>query len=199
MRHLLLLFLITFSSTLFAQVEIRPFLGMNFSDVTKSPDGRSSQAKIGYQIGGSVMVGNKFHLNPGISYFSRSTEFSSTDNVNVDQTIEGVLIPLLVGYRLVDPTTEPFLNVRIFGGPALVFLTTTELDDNQLNEQVNWNDNQWGAQLGAGVDVSIFFVDLTYEFGLTDNLSSAEGLGDITDIRQNTFIVNGGVRLSFSR
>jgi hypothetical protein len=198
MRHLLIIALILSSSTLFAQVEIRPFLGMNFSDVSKTPDQTSSQAKIGYQVGASVMIGNRFHLNPGISYFSRSTEFSQTGDVNFDQTLEGVLIPILVGYRFVDPTTEPFFNFRLYGGPSMVFLTTTKFTDEGPKEGVDWNDTQWGAQLGAGVDVSIFFVDLTYEFGLTDNLDGSNAPG-FTDIRQNTFIINAGVRLSFSR
>ncbi|MEM9051035.1 MAG: outer membrane beta-barrel protein [Bacteroidota bacterium] len=185
--------------SLYSQVEIRPFLGMNFSNVTESPDGTSTQAKLGGQIGTSVMIGNQFHLNPGIAWFSRSTEFSATGDLNLDQTVEGVIIPLLVGYRFVDPTTEPFLNVRVFGGPSMMFLTTTELDNNEVNETVDWSDNQWGAQLGAGVDISIFFADFIYEFGLTDVGGGSGESSSFTDFRQNTFIINAGVRLSFSR
>lgn len=186
--------------TVEAQVEIRPFLGMNFSNVSDSPDGASTQAKIGGQIGASVMIGNSLHLNPGIAYFTRSTEYSSAGNVNVDQTIEGVSIPILVGYRFVDPTTEPFLNFRVFGGPSVMFLTTTKYSDGEVNEAVNWNDSQWGAQLGAGLDLSIFFVDVVYEFGLTNTHDGGEGVFEnFTEIKQNTFIINAGVRLSFSR
>jgi hypothetical protein len=186
-----------------AQVEIRPFLGANFSDVSKTSDGTSTKAKLGGQIGASLMIGNRFHLNPGIAYFSRSTEFSTSDNFQTDQTVEGVIIPILVGYRLVDPTTEPFFNFRLFAGPSLMFLTTTKYDNGDFNDVVDWNDTQWGAQLGAGLDVSIFFVDFTYEFGLTntnDGLSGDSGLvGNFSEVKQNTFIVNAGVRLSFSR
>lgn len=186
-----------------AQVEIRPFLGVNFSDVRETTDGNSTKAKLGGQIGASLMIGNNFHLNPGIAYFSRSTEFSSSDNFNTDQKIEGVIIPILVGYRFVDPTTEPFLNFRVFAGPSVMFLTTTEYDNGEYNDQVNWNSNQWGAQVGAGLDVSIFFVDFTYEFGLTnanDGLKGDNGLANnFGEVKQNTFLINAGVRLSFSR
>ncbi len=149
------------------------------------------------------MIGNRFHLNPGIAYFSRSTEYSSSGNVNVDQTVEGVTIPILVGYRFVDPTTEPLLNFRLQAGPSLMFLTTTKYDNGDINDAVNWNDSQWGAQIGAGLDVSIFFLDVIYEFGLTntnDGLKENSGVFEnFTDFKQNTFIINAGVRLSFSR
>ncbi len=193
-----------FASAAYSQVEIRPFIGMNFSNVTDSPDGTSTQAKVGGQIGASALIGNRFHLNPGISWFSRTTEYSSTGDANIDQSVQGVLIPLLVGYRFVDPTTEPFLNVRVYAGPSMMFLTTTEYDNGELDDRVDWNSTMWGGQLGVGVDLSIFFVDLTYEVGLTnthDGISEdPDGLFDgFTEIKQNTFIVNAGVRLSFSR
>ena len=176
---------------------------MNFSNVSDSPNGTDTQAKIGGQIGANVMIGNRFHLNPGIAYFTRSTEFSSSGDVNLDQTVEGVTIPILIGYRFVDPTTEPFLNFRLSAGPSLMFLTTTKYDNGEATEAVNWNDSQWGAQIGAGLDISIFFIDAGYEFGLTnthDGLKEDSGFfEDFGKIKQNTFIINAGVRLSFSR
>lgn len=203
MKNLFATALFLFSLSAMSQVEIRPFLGFNFSNVTKSPDGTSTQAKLGSQIGSHVMIGHRLHFNPGIAWFSRSTEYSSSNDVNVDQTVQGVIIPLLVGYRFVDPTTEPFANFRLFAGPSMMFLTKTEYDNGELNERVDWNSNQWGAQLGAGLDISIFFIDFTYEFGLTnthDGISESEGLFEnFSEIKQNTFIVNAGVRLSFSR
>jgi len=198
MKYFVTLLAILCLNTLQAQVEIRPFLGINLSDVTESPDQTSTQAKLGIQVGSSVMIGNKLHLNPGIAWFSRSTEFSVAGNLNVDQTVEGVIIPLLVGYRFVDPTTEPFLNLRVFGGPSMMFLTTTEISNDEVNESIDWSENQWGAQIGAGIDVSIFFADIAYEFGLT-NTAEGNTSSSFNDFRQNTFLVNVGVRLSFSQ
>lgn len=203
MKKIALLSGILFLSTLaYSQVEIRPYLGFNFSNVSKTPDGTSTQAKVGGQIGASLMIGDRFHLNPGIAYFSRSTEFSSKDDPNIssDLLINGVSIPLLVGYRFVDPSSEPLLNVRVYAGPSLMFLTKNELsgaDDNAIN----WNDTQWGGQVGAGLDILIFFLDLSYEFGLTNTIDGTDNntIDDFTDIKNNTFYVNAGVRLSFSR
>jgi hypothetical protein len=203
MKNLITLGLLVLAIPLFSQVEIRPMVGFNFSNVTKSPDGTSTQAKLGAQFGSHVMIGNRFHLNPGIAWFSRATEYSSSSDVDVDQTVQGVIIPLLVGYRFIDPTTEPFLNFRLFAGPSMMFFTKTEYNDGVLDEAVDWKQNQWGAQIGLGLDIAIFFVDAVYEFGLTnthDGISEIEGVFDnFSEIKQNTFIVNAGVRLSFSR
>jgi len=186
-----------------AQVEIRPYLGMNFSNVSKTPDGASTQAKIGGQIGASLMIGNRFHLNPGIAYFTRTTEYVYSDNpeLDTDLVINGVSIPILVGYRFIDPTTEPVFNFRLYAGPSLMFLTKQEFSGDVENESVNWKDNQWGGQLGAGLDIFIFFLDVSYEFGLTDTFDGGENntISEFTKVKNNTFYVNAGVRLSFSR
>ncbi|HKK39534.1 MAG TPA: porin family protein, partial [Cryomorphaceae bacterium] len=161
MKTFLSLVFLTAFITCQAQLEIRPFIGANLSNVSEAPDGTSTKAKLGGQIGASLMIGNRFHVNPGIAYFRRSTEFSTTENINTDQTMEGVIIPLLVGYRFIDATEEPFFNFRVYAGPSLMFLTTTEYDDDILNEEVDWNSSSWGAQVGAGIDLSIFFLDVT--------------------------------------
>lgn len=186
-----------------AQVEIRPFLGANFSNVSKTPDGASTQAKIGGQIGASLMIGNRFHLNPGIAYFSRTTEyvFSDSPELDADLLINGVSIPILVGYRFVDPTSEPLFNFRLYAGPSLMFLTKNEFSGDTENDIIDWNNTLWGGQVGAGIDLFIFFVDVSYEFGLTDTFDGGENntISDFTKVKNNTFYVNAGVRLSFSR
>jgi len=204
MKKTITLLLLSFLTTAaIAQVEIRPYLGMNFSNVSKTPDGASTQAKIGGQIGASLMIGNRFHLNLGISYFTRTTEYvySDSPDLDTDLLVNGVSIPLLVGYRFVDPTTEPVFNFRLYAGPSLMFLTKKEFSGGVENETVNWKDNQWGGQVGAGLDIFIFFIDLSYEFGLTDTFDGGENntISDFTKVKNNTFYVNAGVRLSFSR
>lgn len=181
-----------------AQIEIRPFTGINFSDVTRTPDDTGSQAKLGVQVGGSLMIGNKLYVQPGIAWFSRSTEFSQAGATNFDQTINGVIIPVPVGYRFVDPTTSPLFNFRVFAGPAVMFLTKTEFSEGALNETVNWEDSQWGAMAGVGIDIAIFFVEAAYEWGLTNAATPKSGSG-FSDFRSNTFMLNLGVRLTLAR
>ncbi len=183
-----------------AQLEIRPFAGVNFSSVSETRDGESTRAQPGYQFGANLLIGNRFFLQPGIAYFSRSTEFTTADNLSYDQDIQGVYIPLLVGVRFVDPTTEPTINGRFFAGPSLMFLTKSGYSDGLREDEVDWNNTNWGASFGLGLDVSVFFIDLGYEFGLT-NLADVRG-GPITTwdgFKANTFFINAGLRLALTR
>lgn len=195
---LLALAFISFSFAAYSQVEVRPYIGANFSNVSKTQDGLSTQAKLGGQLGVGLQFGNRIYFNPQIAYFSRSTEFTyKGSNIKTDQDINGVIIPLLVGVRLIDIDNDPLINLRVFGGPSLTFLTKKEFTDNVIDESVDWNSTQWGAQLGAGLDVSIFFVDASYEWGLSKTAKPAEG-SNFKDVKNNTFYISAGVRLRFA-
>ncbi len=162
-----------------------------------------TKAKLGYQFGAGLMIGNRLYINPFIAYFSRKTEYSTTSqdvlDLTFDQTISGVFIPVLVGYRFLDPTDDPMVNFRIFAGPSFMYLSTTKYDSGEANESIDWNKSQWGAEVGAGLDISMFFVDLGYEFGLTNSNDGLTGENNVftsfTEVKQNTFYVNVGIRL----
>lgn len=202
-KSLLFLALISFAVSGYSQFEIRPFIGANFSNVSKAPDGISTKAKIGSQVGVGVMFGHQFYFNPQISYFWRSTEFSfagdnnGSNSIKADQKISGVSIPLLVGFKFVDAANDPFFNVRVFGGPSMLFMTNQEFTNKEVDKTVDWKTTQWSAQLGVGLDVSIFFVDAAYEFGLTKTNKPIDG-SNIKDLKNNTFYINAGVRLKFA-
>lgn len=198
-KSILVLVFISFAFAGYSQVEVRPFLGANFSNVSETQNGVSTKAKLGGQIGVGLQFGNRFYFNPQIAYFSRSTEFSYKDNLNIntEQKVSGVSIPLLLGLRVIDLASDPLVNVRIFGGPSLLFLTHKEFTNEGIDETVDWNTTQWGAQLGAGLDVSIFFVDASYEWGLSKT-NKYEAGSNFKDVKNNTFYINAGVRLLFA-
>jgi hypothetical protein len=186
-----------------AQVEIRPKVGLNFSNVTETPEGYDNKAKLGFQVGVNVLIGERLYVQPGISYFSRSTEFSNDNDVNfdTDQDVSGVRVPVFVGFRFVDPDNDALFNARIFAGPTFTYFTQYEFTNEGLDEQVDWNTTHFGAEVGAGVDISIFFIDASYEFGLTKNYeSTGEGVenttGDFDNIKSNTFFISAGLRFA---
>lgn len=201
MRKLILFAaLLLFGLSAYSQVEIRPFVGANFSNVSKTHNNVETKANIGSQVGASVMFGHQLYFNPSISYFWRSTEYSFTgsQSIKTDQKVSGVSIPLLVGFKFIDAANDPFINARIFGGPSMMFMSTQKYTNKVVNESVDWNKTQWAAQLGAGLDISIFFVDVAYEFGLSKMNDPMNG-SNIKDIKNNTFFVNAGLRLKFAR
>jgi hypothetical protein len=83
--------------------------------------------------------------------------------------------------------TESSLGLRVFGGGSAFFLTG--VSDN-LNKS-DFNSTNWGVFAGVGADISIIFIDLTYEWSVT-NLQK-----NITDIdfgKTNGVFLTVGIR-----
>lgn len=197
---MVLAFLIGFTAN--AQVEIKPTIGLNLSNVNSAPSGTKTTAKTGYQFGGSLMFGDRLYLSPGILYYRQVTRYvienpnnNSTTLVTSDEKIAGVKIPVLLGYRFIDPSNDPLFNLRLFAGPTVLFNTSNKFSEGVINDEVNWKKNSWGAQLGAGIDVAFLFVEVGYEFGLSNKYEGDSAYENFKDIKHNTFVVNFGLRL----
>ncbi len=190
--------LISFTAS--AQLEIKPTVGINLSNVSSSLDGTQTKAKVGYQFGGSLMFGSRIYLSPGIFYYQQVTEFvqdkpdGSTIAITSDEKIAGVKIPVLLGVKLIDPESDPLINFRVFAGPSVLFNTTNKFSDGFGNDQIKWKKNTWGAQIGAGVDVAILFLEAGYEFGLSSTYEGDAALENLKDAKHNTFVLNAGLR-----
>jgi len=153
-----------FFSCLSAQT-IKPAIGMNFTDFSKNPVGGEYKAKVGYQVGGSVAWGSKWYVEPGIFYVGKSTEFSSSNGSLPDQdqlTISGLRIPVAIGINLLG-NGKSTIGVRGFGGVSGFFITSVS-DDFEDNVK----KNNFGLFAGAGVDFWKLFVDVSYEWSLTN-------------------------------
>lgn len=189
-----------FSVAAKAQLEIKPTVGINLSNVNSAPNGTKTSAKMGYQFGGSLMFGDRLYLSPGIFYFQQVTQYvidnpdNSTTLVTSDEKIAGVKIPLLVGYRLIDPENDPLVNLRVFAGPSVLFNTSNKFSEGVINDEVNWKKNSWGAQIGAGVDLAFLFAEVGYEFGLSSTYEGDSASENFKDVKHNTFVFNAGVR-----
>jgi len=177
-----------FFSCLSAQT-IKPGIGMNFTDFSKNPVGGEYKAKVGYQIGGSVAWGSKWYIEPGIFYVGKSTEFSSSNGNLPDQdelTISGIRIPVAVGINLLG-NGKSTIGVRGFGGLSAFFITSTSDD---FEDQVK--KSNFGLFAGAGVDFWKLFVDVSYEWSLT-NVQKDVNTIDVGNSR--SLYISAGLRL----
>lgn len=150
-----------------AQTTIKPGVGMNFTDFSKNITGVGDfTAKPGWQLGGSVAFGKKFYFEPGIFYTAKSTEFQSSNSlVQPDQktNVNGIRIPLAVGLNLIG-NEKTLVSLRGFGGVSGFFLTGVGEDlDKDDFEKFNF-----GVFAGAGIDFWKLFLDVSYEWSLTN-------------------------------
>jgi len=103
MKQMILLLSMVFAATaLTAQVEIKPTIGVNFSNITKDPDNGSASGQTGWQFGGSIEYGNKVYGELGVLYVQESAEFTSNnpDFEDIDFSQKGFRIPLSIGWNI---------------------------------------------------------------------------------------------------
>ena len=175
----------------FSQVTIKPAAGLNFTDFSKdgAPGGKA-QAKVGWQLGGSVAFGNKFYWEPGLFYVGKSTEFTSTltSTSDVKTSFSGIRIPLNVGYQLIG-NEKSAATLRIFGGISGFFITSSDyIDKDSLNTSI------FALHAGAGVDIWKLFVDFSYEWSMTNIQNDIHAI-DLGKTR--TVFINAGIRINF--
>ncbi len=111
------------------------------------------------------------------------------ETIKFNTEMSGINIPVMVGYHLLGKGAGAF-GLRVFGGASVLILT--KVDALELTKD-DFNKASWGVFLGAGLDFSILFLDVKYEWALTDVSSvSSFNVGKAT-----TLFINAGVRLSF--
>ena len=170
-----------------AGVTIKPTVGINLTNVSKLPNG-SAQAQVGWQIGGSVMLGHLVYIEPGVFYVGKSTQFTNTAANSIAKiNLNGIRIPVSVGVNLLGDNKPP-VGVHIFGGGSVFIITST--GDDLPKSLVN--TTSWGLHAGAGLDLFMFFLDLSYEWSLTN---IQKDISQIDVGKTRTFFINAGVRL----
>lgn len=172
-----------------AQVAIKPALGVNVTDFSKSPATGDYKGRVGYQIGGSVAIGKKVYFEPGLFYVKKTTEYVPEGTTNFDDLkydISGFRVPLTVGFNLVGNSASTF-GLRGFGGVSAFFLS----DIKNLDKD-DFNKASWGTYLGLGVDIAFLFAEASYEWSLTNIQKNVE---DIDVGKSRSLFVNAGVRL----
>ena len=172
-----------------AQVVIKPAIGVNATDFSKEPATGEYKGRAGFQIGGSVAIGNKVYFEPGIFYVKKTTEYvdENTQGLNdQDFNISGIRVPLTVGFNLLGSQSAP-IGLRGFGGVSAFFLA----DIKDLNKD-DFNTASWGTYVGLGLDITILFVEASYEWSLTNVQKNIQNI-DVGKSR--SLFVNAGIRI----
>jgi len=173
----------------YAQLEIKPAIGLNFTNFSEDPVTGKTSAKVGWQLGGTVAMGDKLYGEGGIFWTYKSTEYTEdATEYTFNTEISGIRIPAMIGYHLMGKSGDG-ISLRGFGG-ASVFIVT-KVNALELTKD-DFNKASWGVFLGAGLDISMFFIDLKYEWSLTE-VSSVTSF-DVG--KSKSLFVNAGIRLS---
>ncbi|MBS4058787.1 MAG: PorT family protein [Bacteroidetes bacterium] len=176
MKKLFLLFvgllLINIAS---AQFSIGPKIGYMSTKLSTDINEIESDLKDGLIFGAFVRLGDKFYIQPEINWYTSSTVFKrpqlqSLSPFEQEIKLDNIQIPLFVGVKLLD---LKLVNLRATGGVTANFVVNKSIStfdgDNYINpiKESDINDIHWGLQVGAGVDVLMFTLDVQYIAGMS--------------------------------
>jgi len=125
--------------------------------------------KAGYLVGAWARIGALgFNFQPELYYTSKNIniEGANANGTEVNKAkFTSIDVPLLLGAKV-----GAFgLGGRFYGGPVFSFTVNKDQNINQALGNVtrlNYKDANYGIQVGAGLDIKDFSVDLRYEGGL---------------------------------
>jgi opacity protein-like surface antigen len=192
MKKVILLLMVAayFVSTANAQTTLKPHVGLNFTDF--SVTGGEASGKAGFLAGLSVAFGKKIYFEPGLQYVQKSSEITTTSTIpnwDPNTKLSGFRVPVAVGINLLGSEKTTF-SLRGFGGASAFFITdvSDNIDDDNINK------TNFGVFAGAGLDVWKVFVDLSYEWSLTN---IQEDVSTVEVGKTRSLFLNAGFRFNF--
>ena len=186
---LLALFVMFISGSVFAQISLRPQVGINFPQVTEEIVEGKWKGNVGYQFGLDVQIGGTIYIQPGLNFQSLNLTIDDVGDLSVSR----INIPIMVGFRLFEGEDSKAFGLRGFAGPNFAINVNEDLDDSFSSiTKDNIKNSQISALVGAGADLSIFFIDVAYKIGLTKFFEDINN-----DANKHIFFVNAGLRIGF--
>ena len=154
-----------------------------------------------------VGLGKKLYIQPELLYNIQKKNYNLTIQdaisgqvtLNKIANINTVEVPILVGYKLLD---LKILNLRAFAGPDIKFNAGSSLEFNKITSG-NFDTKSLvsdikaanlGLQIGAGVDVLMFALDVKYTL-INDMYTTKLANVSLTNLPPSTFVISLGWKL----
>jgi hypothetical protein len=171
---------------------INPQAGLTASHRSNDPGDLSTSGRVGWSLGGNIRLGGKAYIAPGVYFQRTNIQLSQKDTVSTG-TVEDILgvqsihVPLLVGVNMSSNANGPGLGFRLFGGPALTIVQKVDANDFGITKD-DYKSSSVGIQAGAGLDLAVLTVDVSYEAALGKVLKDS-------DAKQQTIRAALGLKL----
>gem|GEM_PF-457894 len=170
---LLFTFLMVLAAQLPAQVVVNPKVGINFSGFKGDIKDFQAESRVGWNAGIDLRFGESaFYFTPGLHYYSFTAELQKNsnlqDNIQLEEntSIQSLRAPLNLGIRLTGEGGLMALHAR--GGIVPSYTLSVQEKENFDLDIDDLNRFNYGANVGLGLDIAIFTVDVNYEFGLSE-------------------------------
>lgn len=197
MRHVLTLMIAASAAltcTPSTAQEVHLSAGYNGSNVQKAGE-EGWIGRGGYMFGADLKLGQRWFLQPGVHFMVRNLNFTYATAADIPAqefkyTERSLRVPLMLGLNLMDPATDPAINVSLMGGPTALIGLSSQLDQNSLDVQTR--GTQWYIGFAGEVSLGFFFVNAGYDLAMS-NVFSGERFA--TNPKVNFYHIAAGVRL----
>lgn len=189
----LLLATVLISATMYGQFHIGPQIGYTTSDLSYNMNNIKASMQSNMVIGVFMRIGNKIYLQPEINYITQGSVFkfpSSGSIPPVEQKVQlkSIQIPLSLGAQVIN---LKIIKLRVFAGATANFVTNKIIDPvtdapKDYLQPDNFKNVNFQYQIGAGVDILMFALDVKYYGGISNLVN-----GSVKYNSANTTI-NGG-------
>lgn len=142
--------------------------GVNFNDLIDSAAELESSMGAGYNLGVSYKRGRFLYWEIGARYNWRSFYMSQMENQTKDfLTVSNLDIPLTGGVNITS-FADRLIGVRVFVSAIPSFSISKDVDKFNYLEDDDIADFIFYSQLGVGVDIAFFFVEVGYNYGFSN-------------------------------
>jgi hypothetical protein len=188
---LISLVLITFSA--FSQFTLGPKVGYSSSKLSTKASDISSDLKNNFQFGIFMRIGKKIYIQPEVNWLTQGSiiksNTGSTSPFNQEIKLKTIQIPLLIGAKVINFKK---VNFRVFSGPTVSIVSSKTIENKVADyitplKDTDFEDLIWSVQVGAGLDIFQFTLDIRYNFGINNVIKTA----NISDIEDEKFKTNG--------
>jgi hypothetical protein len=179
----------------FAQLDLKPAIGINSSHFdsnpafTNSSDSLITDGKAGFQIGASLAIGRNLYVEPGIFYNKMNQTFTPSNAEKSAFTCNTgfIRIPVNLGFKLIGKSSN-FASLRIFLGSSM-FIPLSVKENSYGLVKDNLKSPQFDISAGAGLNIWLLFLDVSYGWGLTPMFKD-----DPIEAKMQSFYANVGFR-----
>ncbi len=206
MKKLLILLIAVSTAMLsYGQLHFGPQIGYTASNLTINQDSITNSLQSNFLLGAFVRLGKKVYLQPEVNYYTQGSVFKTPSigglsPLEQEIKLKSLQVPLNVGWRMIN---LEIVNIRLFGGAVANFVLDKQVNTTSGNAEEyetalvpeDFNDVNWQFDVGVGVDVLMFAVDVKYVGGLSNVLKDVNFSGNTVSSKSNLFVVTLGWKI----
>jgi hypothetical protein len=188
-KTLILVFAVVALSSAKAQIQFGVKAGVNLANLTVSDktDGESFKANTSFNAGilASIPLGGPLRLQPEVMYSAQGSKATDTFSTSTSTLNYGYInVPVLIKY-------QSAMGLFAETGPQIGFLIAAKAKaDGQsldIKSEIKSTDFSWAFGVGYKIPVINLGIDLRYNLGLTNTLSSSGSSGTSSTAKNSVF------------